>query len=143
MISCKNGHKYKGSYNSYRIDSTLSVLVGSDVFPTVQAVVIIPRGGCGGCIEEATTHMAANYNHYKNTVIVFTEIQDLKLLRIQVGNLLKQKNVYLDKSNSLGKFLNSFYPEIYFTKNGETYRTIDFSEWDKEFQALATTKIQH
>lgn len=96
-------------------------------------IIVIPGEGCGGCISSATYFVTQNYERLKeNTFIIFTGVQDTKLLKNQLGNdFLLQKNVYVDENNLfMNKEVLSSYPYIIYMspKNYKIESIINFSE---------------
>lgn len=86
----------------------------SEVLPEEKLVlyekcIVIPRSGCAGCISSAMSFVSENIDSLDDTLIIFTGIQDLKLLKLRLGNrVINKKNVIVD---TLGKIReNLSYP---------------------------------
>ena len=82
---------------------------------------MIPREGCGGCISDATSKTRELLMKRRDILLIFTDVTDMKLLKIQFGNnLLKDPNVSIDIPNLfVDKRVSSIYPQIFYLKNGK------------------------
>jgi len=78
----------------------------------VDTIYLIPRAGCTGCINDATTTALKNINNTKNTKIVFTGIEGKKELKILLGENIRNPNIFLDTANIFFTLYdkNSIYP---------------------------------
>ena len=92
-----------------------------------DVIVVIPGEGCGGCISNATSFMYEKVDE-AGIKVVFTGVEDKKLLALQLGDdFLARDNVYLDSDNLfMHQELKSIYPRILTTKNGSVDEVIDF-----------------
>lgn len=56
-----------------------------------KTCVIIPEGGCGGCIAAGMSFIQENKSSFsctqENNIVVFTRIHSIKLLKRQLGNV--------------------------------------------------------
>lgn len=86
-----------------------------------KAIILIPREGCGGCISDATSKTRELLMKRRDILLIFTDVTDMKLLKIQFGNnLLKDPNVSIDIPNLfVDKRVSSIYPQIFYLKNGK------------------------
>src|SRR5580658_6131771 len=48
--------------------------------------IVIPRVGCGGCIDHAVEYLNSKMDSLNEVSIVVTGITDLKLLKLELGN---------------------------------------------------------
>ncbi|MDO5527545.1 MAG: hypothetical protein Q4F85_15845 [Prevotella sp.] len=57
----------------------------------VKTCIIIPEGGCGGCIAAGISFIQDNKSSFskaqQNNVVVFTKIHSMKLLKRQLGDV--------------------------------------------------------
>lgn len=91
--------------------------------------LIIPRAGCSGCIGRATSFVIKNNEQIKNTLIVFTKVDDKKLLKIQLGEVLHNQNILIDDSNLLSATkTSSIYPQLITLDHGKILFKEDFDE---------------
>lgn len=96
------GCVFKIKEDSGYIEERLSLL--SPALLQADSIIIIPNEGCGGCIKNATSFIIDNIDSI-NMPVIFTRINDKKLLSIHLGtNLLsKTDKVYLDYNNHLSE----------------------------------------
>jgi len=88
-----------------------------------NAIVVVPREGCGGCISEACGFLVRNQNKLgSNVSIVFTGVDDEKLLKKQVGNtFISDNHVKIDMDNYfLAPVIASSYPMIILLNSNRT-----------------------
>lgn len=107
--------------NNYaKFDSELRKIIPEDVLKKSQYCIVIPKAGCGGCIDQAIKFLKFELNNFSDTRIVFTGIEDVKRLRLDIGqDVLDSENVYLDSAQSFQNIdLKSIYPQIFFLENG-------------------------
>lgn len=91
--------------------------------------LIIPRAGCSGCIGRATTFVIKNNEQLKKTLIVFTKVDDKKLLKIQLGQVLHNQNILIDNSDLLSAAKTySIYPQLITLDHGNILFKEDFDE---------------
>ncbi|MFZ2906531.1 MAG: hypothetical protein WAZ98_10045 [Cyclobacteriaceae bacterium] len=95
-----------------------------------KSIIVIPREGCGGCIQNATFFVKNRFDSIESTVI-FTGVGDRKLLHLQLGDkVLANNKCFVDTGNILMESqLTSIYPIIIFLENNkirsiETYTPI-------------------
>jgi len=113
-------HKKNAKF-SY-VDKDLSAVLTQDEINSAHFCIIVPRTGCGGCIDNATRYIKDNLIRLPHTEVIFTGIVDKKLLRLEVGDeFLKQKNVHLDTANVFKDLeVQSIYPQIVKLQNGNS-----------------------
>lgn len=101
------------THHSYE-ECVMEVLSGDKLQTVYDSVVVIPRLGCNACTQEADRY----YQRYKDNekiLFIFTNLQNLKLLKIQNGyDIVNRSNVIIDKENKyyLKKMSQSDYPSI-------------------------------
>jgi hypothetical protein len=87
--------------------------------------MVIPRSGCAGCISSTMSFVAANIDSLNETLIIFTGIEDFKLLKLRVGvNVLNKKNVLVDSTGDIP--VNIIYPEMISLTEGKVVKTERF-----------------
>jgi len=90
-----------------------------------ETCIIIPRSGCAGCISNAMGFVVANIDSLDETLIIFTGIEDFKLLKLRVGtNVLTKKNVLVDSTEAIAN--NIIYPQLIHLTEGKIMRTEKF-----------------
>ena len=91
----------------------------------VEACLIIPGGGCPGCIASGMTFVVQNKDDFRKKQakyeVVFTRVGSMKLLKRALGNLsVSDLNCRIDWQN---RFLldtqSNEYPLVLYLKNGE------------------------
>jgi hypothetical protein len=90
----------------------------------INEIIVIPRAGCTGCIDEVVTHLIKRLDSLKNTKIVFTDIEGIKELKIRLGERCYHPAIYLDTSNvfyEAGK-LQSIYPQRFISLGNRQYK---------------------
>lgn len=109
----------------------------TDVEKNIENLIVIPGEGCGGCISNATFIVIENIDKLIGTQIIFTGVEDKKLLRNQLGtSFLNRENVIIDIQNLLmEKEVLSFYPYILINENNRIKDKIilDQQSFDRTF----------
>lgn len=84
-------------------------------------IVIIPEVGCGGCISEAEHFLQENQE--EDILFIFTKVRSEKELRLRHGNILKRKNVIIDKEQeySANEEEINIYPILIDIRNKDKY----------------------
>ena len=74
--------------------------VKREEFFSKRAILIIPNGGCDGCITAVEQFVTDNLQQYPELLVVFTSTQSQKSLRLRMGDFIyNHKNVFIDKNN--------------------------------------------
>ena len=102
----------------------------------LQAVLIIPKVGCGGCISDATAFVKNHCNELNSTKVVLTAYEGKKELALTFKNCYESKLFHFDSEN---RFYNpmdtlSIYPKIYYRESGI---------WKHKPFALRDTSLLH
>jgi hypothetical protein len=120
MISCDRTEK--------RIQYSLHTIFDEDALSEAEYLFILPRLGCSGCINNATSFVVENLDEIPNSLVLITGVEDNKKLRIQVGEeFLSHEDVVIDKGNEFMKPpLASSYPRIIRLKNGKVMEVSAF-----------------
>ncbi|SKB41204.1 hypothetical protein [Daejeonella lutea] len=113
------------------VDDGLKKTLSTAQLSNTKNIILIPRAGCGGCIDNAIGYLKPRIDSLQQVEIIFTGISDKKLLKLIVGeDFLKKKNVHID---SLNHFLElkamSVYPQIVSLEEGNVS---DIKELDVE-----------
>ena len=78
--------------------------------------IVIPGGGCDGCISGVEQFVKENYAR-RSVIFFFTNIESEKVLRFKMGpEILTSKNIVIDKDGKYllpNKYKNSIYPIVY------------------------------
>jgi len=100
--------------------------------------IIIPKSGCGGCIDEAILFLKPRIDSLKNVEIVFSGIADRKLLKLVVGEAFLQKaNVHIDSLNHFQDLkLLSVYPQLVTLTDGKATSLKELDSHSAELTAL-------
>lgn len=119
LISCNHETQTK---NSEKIFSYLSA--SKKDLTDIQAVFVIPNGGCGGCISNFENKLYDNQEALNKILIVYTEIKDKKKLHLLLPeNYFNHNNIVFDYDNVLKeKQFLSFYPYCMVLNKGELQR---------------------
>jgi hypothetical protein len=96
------------------LDRVMGKAFPEDVLAQARYCVIVPRSGCGGCIDNAIQYLNTKMDSLKGVYVVVTGIVDRKLLRLELGEaFLERKNVYLDTARLFQELeLLSSYPQV-------------------------------
>lgn len=139
VASCNNDERAK-LVNS-KIQQHYSKLDNQAVnLSKINALILLPREGCEGCISDAS-RMAIDLLAERNDIaIIFTVVNDMKLLKRQFDNsLLKSELVSIDTQNLFSDDrVTSIYPQIAYLKHGKCYKVEDFGNESEEFMKLFT-----
>jgi hypothetical protein len=100
--------------------------------------IVIPRVGCGGCIDHAVEYLNSKMDSLKGVTIIVTGITDLKLLKLELGNqFIERKNVYLDTPRAFQDIrLVSPYPQIVSMKNGKATEIHELDVYSEDMRKL-------
>ena len=85
-----------------------------------RCVVLIPNGGCVGCVQQAENYFLHQQDD-EEILFVFTNFSSRKTLAIKLGKMsLVRSNVWLDNDNLLyfPEYIKSIYPCVVFLKEG-------------------------
>jgi hypothetical protein len=104
------------------IDKDLNAVLSRNEISSANFCIIVPRTGCGGCIDNATTYVKINLPRLSHTEAIFTGIIDKKQLSLEVGDdFLKKQNVHLDTNNVFRDLeIQSIYPQVIKIQNGNS-----------------------
>jgi hypothetical protein len=94
-----------------------------------KSIIVIPREGCGDCIQNATHYVKSKIDSIES-VVIFTGVGDKKLLKIQLGeNIWSYKNkFFIDTGNILmASELTSIYPVLISLEKNEIKNVEVFS----------------
>ena len=98
-----------------------------------RCIILIPQGGCNGCIQEAEA-LYLRMKSDKTLLFIFTNYHSVKSLRIKLGKEIeKSDNVLLDANNLfyLPSYQNSIYPYAIFLSEGKVSHFADIEELQK------------
>lgn len=96
------------------------VLINEDIL-TAGSIIVIPREGCGGCIQNATSFVIKKIDSI-GSIVIFTGVNDKKLLRAQLGEkfISNTGKYFFDTGNLLMEsHLTSIYPVIILIKDSK------------------------
>lgn len=100
------------------------------------AIVLVPGGGCTGCITGMETFIDTNYLLYPNVVYVFTNIQSIKLLKLKLSSVMFESsdNIIVDLNNDFFNMAdkNKIYPSVLHLKNMHVQK-IDYISPESKF----------
>lgn len=93
----------------------------------VRAYVIIPQGGCEGCISSAEQFVIDYAKGKPELRFIFTEVNSVKSLKNRLKEAFFYENVILDPHRSFANLRgeNNIYPMIVYLKQGKAER-VDF-----------------
>lgn len=91
-------------------------------------LLVIPGEGCPGCISSAAAFVLNDLEYEDSTLVVFTGINDLKHLKLNVGTALEDCNfVILDIENTFSTpSIKSMTPQFWEISDGIVVRIYDF-----------------
>ena len=87
---------------------------------TYNRLLVIPSEGCSGCISSATAFVINDLKYEDSTLVVYTDIKDLKFFKLNVGSVLEDYNfVILDLDNTFSTpSIKSIYPQFWKISDG-------------------------
>lgn len=91
-------------------------------------LLVIPGEGCPGCISSAATFALNDLGYEDSTLVVFTEIHDLRHLKLHVGTALEDCSfAILDIENIFSTpATKSMSPQFWEISDGIVVRIYDF-----------------
>jgi hypothetical protein len=103
-----------------QIEMTLYDVMGRKTAEQAKKIFLIPKVGCGGCIDNAVLFVKENIKVLGDVHIIFTGIEDLKLLKLSLGSeIYTLNNIYIDKNRAFENFKEvSIYPKIIIMDEG-------------------------
>lgn len=120
------------SCSSRRYEIVLSEMIESDFsskLSTYEYVVVSPRSGCTGCIQESE-YLFGNRVNKNDIFFIFTEIVSMKEMRLRLGKeKVNKPNVYLDTDNKycLSSYKESAYPIAFKIENGKITSEVEIA----------------
>lgn len=125
IVSCKQPIPYEE-----KVGDALERLLPGEVLNRYRHIVLVPNGGCPGCVSEAEDY-CIRHQADSTLLFVFTNFVSRKELRIKLGKtLLERKNVWLDDELNLyfPEYKESIYPALIEVKNGKIGRFANLEE---------------
>ena len=125
IVSCKQPVPYEE-----KVGDALERLLPGEVLNRYRHIVLVPNGGCPGCVSEAEDY-CIRHQADSTLLFVFTNFVSRKELRIKLGKtLLERKNVWLDDELNLyfPEYKESIYPALIEVKNGKIGRFANLEE---------------
>ena len=93
-----------------------------------KKILVIPNEGCSGCISSATDYAVNNISKTDSIFIVFTNIHDIKKLKLSLRSFLSYKFVRLDTINHFSSSkIKSIYPQYWHIKNGKIIKIQNYN----------------
>ncbi len=98
----------------------LGKIVAKSDLEKYQFCIVIPNSGCPRCVGAATGFVAKNIERLGNTLVIFTDVNDDKLLKLQLEKKsIARKNLIIDSQNLLkGEIGDGDYPQLLSLKKG-------------------------
>jgi hypothetical protein len=120
------------------LDKGFRITLPPDALENSRLCIIIPRSGCGGCIDNAVQYLKTKMDSLKDVNIVITGISDKKLLKLELGSdFLSRKNVYLDTNRAFqGVKIISSYPQIVSMKDGRATEIHELDVYSSDMNKL-------
>lgn len=117
LTCCKSLYKEQ----SQKLQNVIQVLDSKKVSNQAKAILVIPNVGCIGCINNAEDFIVKNINKTENLVVIFTNFQYKKILKMKLGNAIYyHSNILLDDKNEVYRQgLFSQYPVIYYLRSNQ------------------------
>lgn len=115
-------------------DVAIQKSIDKSLLYSTEKILVIPRAGCGSCIDEASYFAITNYKKFKNTIIILTVIEDYKRLSQSLGKeFLKYESIKIDSNNYLQQDkIKSNYPYVLSLKNGKVIEKLDFESGKRQ-----------
>ncbi len=136
MSSCSSDEK--ASIFNQKIKQHYSGAYGESINLTkIKAIIFLPREGCQGCISDASSMTIDLLEKREDIAVIFTVVNDLKLLKRQYASFLNNPLVSVDLQGLFkDERVSSIYPQIAYMKNGECHKVEEFGNGSEEFSTL-------
>jgi hypothetical protein len=123
LSNCKNHDVY---------DQQLKKIVKPASLKEAEKIIVIPRAGCGGCINEATIYAVTHYKKLHRVIFILTAVDDYKRIKYTLGeDFLNNHNVIIDSNKLLQSGqLHSNYPYVLKLSNKKVISKKDFTGGD-------------
>ena len=113
----------------------LKELIGDQIFEQIiaddlEAILVIPNGGCNGCITDAELFVSENTLSLKNRMLtIFTDVISEKNLGIRVGkNIVKSPYTIMDSDHLTSNTeLIIIYPSIIYLRDNRFEKLVQVS----------------
>ncbi|NJL15765.1 MAG: hypothetical protein HC913_24000 [Microscillaceae bacterium] len=90
---------------------------------TLQCMVI-PNGGCQGCISSAEAFVMEQIDKDSSLFVIFTAVQSQKILKARLGKLRSHPQIRIDRENQItAQGLHTIYPITYRLAGGKLFQT--------------------
>ena len=108
----------------------------------VKVILVIPNGGCSGCINNAIKFLKESIDEYEGIKFIMTQFVSIKSLRLSMGGnyfyahdkvIIDQKDIFLKKG------IHSIYPFAIFLNKGRIKKVM---YGDPESSAIFYSEIK-
>jgi hypothetical protein len=130
FISCLDKKDKQIPSSQTNLEEVLTDYLIEKKLGSIKYLVVIPNGGCSGCIDNSIKYLSIKLQEIDSIHVVFTQTKDKKLLKIQFGteNYYDEK-VFIDSTNSeLAHVFKSYVPMIYFIEKYKILKSTEFNE---------------
>lgn len=111
------------------LDTRIGSFIPKEKIQQAHYVLLIPGAGCTGCIGLATMFVKDHLPNRKDLFVIFTKIQDIKTLKLQLGSeFLHSPNIFYDSTGVLNDPRNeNIYPQLIKFDNAKAVNISDFT----------------
>jgi hypothetical protein len=124
MLSCQRHSDESLS----ELDRKIEAFIPKERLQQAHYVLLIPGAGCTGCIGVATMFVKDHIPTRKDLFVIFTKIQDMKTLKMQLGpDIRHSPNIFYDSTGVLNDPRNeNIYPKLIKCENAKVVNISDF-----------------
>lgn len=140
MIVFLGGQSCEKTYDSFLGEKVQTYF--SDEMKELEAIIILPNQGCGGCISEVEYFLIYDSKKYNHVKFILTNIYSKKILYQKLGDsICHASNVYLDLDNHFVKttFKEAQYPAILYVEE-EKIEKIEYQNPNNPAAIIQLTK---
>jgi len=111
------------------LDKKIGSFISKEKIQQAHYVLLIPGAGCTGCIGLATMFVKDHLPKRKDLFVIFTKIQDIKTLKLQLGSeFLHSPSIFYDSTGILNDSRNeNIYPQLIKFENAKAIDISDFT----------------
>lgn len=126
------------SESKFEAHQTALEQVDPKIKDNYDVIVVIPRAGCTGCIDETTSFFLKHVQQLnQRSLIILTEVGDQKLLKIRLGEaFLESSRVLIDQDNYFTySGVDSVYPQMIILNDGliQDVKVFDKQEFEEKY----------
>lgn len=130
LISCLEKRNNQVAPNTNKTEKAIANYLIEKELDSLKFLVVIPNGGCVGCIDNSIRYLSANLQRIDSIHVIFTQTKEKKLLKVQFGTTnYYNKKVFIDSADSeIARAFDSYFPMVYLIEKYDIIGSTAFDE---------------